>query len=231
MKQQTISLLFLMTATLSGKVEFQAHSDRLSVHAAARIADESTDHSRNRGLSLSHADVNGFNFHAGDPSQHDAKCGAIRLNGVVKPAGGAPSGSTEVIFDSRDPGVNAILPRDRIIVFRADVFRADAAKRPPVPKRAGPMTRSAGFHTEKGRRGKRAEWMDYASAANARGYGLFAANPSGAHDFSNGQCDGGAIAVEPGGRLRFRDRVLIHSGRMDAVKLTQAYAEYAKVDQ
>src|SRR5438045_9741344 len=37
----------------------------------AQAAGESTDHPHHRGLSFSHADVNGFNFWARDPSQHD----------------------------------------------------------------------------------------------------------------------------------------------------------------
>jgi hypothetical protein len=49
---------------------------------------------------ITHANANGFNFQAGDPSRHDRKSGAIRLNGVVKVTGGSRSGGDEVIFDT-----------------------------------------------------------------------------------------------------------------------------------
>jgi hypothetical protein len=114
----------------------------------------------------------------------------------------------------------------------------------------GSMTNSAGARTEKECWGKRADWMDYAGRVDgealgvaifdhpgnpvhpsywhARGYGLFAANPFGAHDFTNGAAASGAITIEGGESLRFRYRVTIHPGGTDADALAKAYADYGR---
>jgi hypothetical protein len=63
---------------------------------------------------------------------------------------------------------------------------------------------------------------------HARAYGLFAANPFGAHDFTEGKAPSGAMTLEPGKSLRFRYRVTIHSGAPGAGALAKAYAEYGR---
>jgi hypothetical protein len=66
----------------------------------------------------------------------------------------------------------------------------------------------------------------YPSHWHARGYGLFAANPLGARVFSNGkeQLD---LALEPGGRVVFRHRLLILSGAFSAQKAESAWRDFA----
>jgi hypothetical protein len=114
----------------------------------------------------------------------------------------------------------------------------------------GVMSSATGARTEKECWGKRADWMDYAGRVDgealgvaifdhpgnpahptywhARGYGLFAANPFGAHDFTSGAAASGAMTMEAGKSLRFRYRVTIHAGGTDAGALARAYAEYGR---
>jgi hypothetical protein len=114
----------------------------------------------------------------------------------------------------------------------------------------GVMSSATGARTEKECWGKRADWMDYAGRVDgealgvaifdhpgnpahptywhARGYGLFAANPFGAHDFTSGAAASGAMTMEAGKSLRFRYRVTIHAGGTDAGALAKAYAEYGR---
>jgi Methane oxygenase PmoA len=198
MKLRTASVLLILTAPLSAQVEFQAHEDRLSVLIAGKpFAGESTDHPHHRGLSFSHADVNGFNFWASDPSRHDAKTGAIRLNRIARLVGGADSGSAEVVFDWIDPRGKANYAGE-VDGEELGIAIFDDPGNPRHPT-----------------------WW------HARGYGLFAANPFGV-DFSGDKSASGAIALESGHTVRFRYRVLIHPGRTDPAKLTQAYASYVK---
>lgn len=102
--------------------------------------------------------------------------------------------------------------------------------------------------------GKRAAWTDYAGPVDGqpagiclfshpanraaptdgpsepcwhvRPYGLFGANPFGAATF--GEQAKGNLTVKEGERLRFRYRVLLHTGDWDAERLAQAYDDYAK---
>jgi hypothetical protein len=62
---------------------------------------------------------------------------------------------------------------------------------------------------------------------HVRGYGLFAANVFGEHDFFKDESRDGSITLEPGETMRFRYRVLIHSGDPDSVNLNKHYAGWA----
>lgn len=110
------------------------------------------------------------------------------------------------------------------------------------------MTDSEGRVGEKQIWGKRANWVDYSGTVegkkvdiaifdnpcnpkhptywHARGYGLFAVNPFGEHDFYNDPKRDGSISVPPGGFLTFRYRVLIHDGDALEAKVGQAYEHY-----
>jgi len=111
------------------------------------------------------------------------------------------------------------------------------------------MLNSEGAVGEKNIWGKRANWVDYSgtvegkklgiaifdSPANpkhptywhARGYGLFAVNPFGEHDFYNDKTRDGSITIKPGESLTFRYRVLIHDGDASEAKVAEAYEQYA----
>lgn len=114
----------------------------------------------------------------------------------------------------------------------------------------GHMLNSNGGVGEKEIWGKRADWVDYSGTVageklgiaifdhpgsikhptywHARGYGLFAVNPFGEHDFSNDPKRDGSVSIPPGGSLTFRYRVLIHPGDAAEAKIAEAYASYAE---
>jgi hypothetical protein len=116
-------------------------------------------------------------------------------------------------------------------------------------KRTGKMVSSEGKEYEKEIWGKRANWVDYDGEINgeklgiaifdnpanpghpthwhARGYGLFAANIFGLHDFYNDKSKSGAVTVEPGQDLRFRYRVVIHPGDATSAGIADLYKQYA----
>lgn len=113
----------------------------------------------------------------------------------------------------------------------------------------GRMLNSSGATGEKKIWGKRADWVDYSgtvageklgiaifdnpqnlrhpSTWHARGYGLFAVNPFGEHDFYNDPKRDGSFTIEPGKSLTLRYRVLIHSGDAAEAHVAAAYKDYA----
>ena len=60
---------------------------------------------------------------------------------------------------------------------------------------------------------------------HSRDYGLFAANPFGERDFLKDKTRNGALTIEPGSKLRFRYRVIIH-GAVDAAQLAAWFKQY-----
>ena len=100
--------------------------------------------------------------------------------------------------------------------------------------RTGTITNAHGAKTEANTWGKRSPWVDYAGTLagkpkgiaifdhptnpkhptywHVRGYGLFAANIFGEHDFYADASRDGSITVNKGETLRFRYRVVIHQG-------------------
>jgi len=111
------------------------------------------------------------------------------------------------------------------------------------------MLNSAGGVGEKEIWGKRADWVDYSGVVggervgiaifdnpanikhptywHARGYGLFAVNPFGEHDFYNDPKRDGSVTIATGDSLTLRYRVLIHDGDAAEAKIADAYAQYA----
>ncbi len=117
------------------------------------------------------------------------------------------------------------------------------------PVAAGHCKNSAG-HTDGECWGKRAAWVDYWGPIgdrtlgvamfdhpknrnhptwwHARNYGLFAANPFGAHDFE-GQPRGAGDQVVPAGEtITFRYRLLFHEGEVDARVLDERLSEFGE---
>ena len=110
------------------------------------------------------------------------------------------------------------------------------------------MLNSEGKVGEKEIWGKRANWVDYSGKVDgkevgiaifddalnikhptywhARGYGLFAVNPFGEHDFYNDPTRNGGVTVELGKSLTFHYRVLIHEGDADQVHIDADYRLY-----
>lgn len=96
--------------------------------------------------------------------------------------------------------------------------------------------------------GKRADWVDYFGTVegktlgvaimdgpgnprhptywHVRDYGLFAANPFGAHDFEKAPPHAGDLTIPAGGAVTFRYRIYIHSGTTDDAHVAEAWAAY-----
>ena len=132
----------------------------------------------------------------------------------------------------------------------APELEEEQPRRIPLPKRTGHMINAQGQRGEANVWGKRSEWVDYYGKVHgeavgiaifdhpgnprhptwwhARGYGLFAANPFGEHDFERDKTKDGSLTLEPGKDLRFRYRVVIHPGDYETAHIAKLYAEYAK---
>ena len=120
---------------------------------------------------------------------------------------------------------------------------------PAQPARTGHMVDSEGRQGEKQIWGKRANWVDYYGTVegeplgiavfdhpsnprhptwwHARGYGLFAANIFGLHDFENDKSKDGSLTLKPGETLRFLYRVVIHPGDVNSAHIAKLYTDYA----
>jgi hypothetical protein len=118
----------------------------------------------------------------------------------------------------------------------------------PSPRRTGLMVDSEGRSGEKQVWGHRANWVDYAGEIDgeklgiavldhpsnprhpaywhSRSYGLFAANIFGLHDFLNDNHADGSLTLEPGSPLRFRYRVIIHTGDTQSAGIAAEYRNY-----
>jgi hypothetical protein len=111
----------------------------------------------------------------------------------------------------------------------------------------GIMTNAEGMEHEKAVWGKPSNWMDYSGEIDGekvgiaifdhpensrrarwhvRAYGLFAANPFGLGTFTGDKSQNGGLALEPGGTLRFRYRVIIHPGDVKSAGIGKLWDEY-----
>jgi hypothetical protein len=113
----------------------------------------------------------------------------------------------------------------------------------------GHMLNSHGAQGEKEIWGKAADWVNYSGTVSgqkvgivvfdhprsfrhpttwhARGYGLLAANPFGAREFTQNPKEDGSWTVPEGSSLEFRYRVLIYDGDLTPEQIAAAYKEYA----
>jgi len=115
-----------------------------------------------------------------------------------------------------------------------------------IPGPPGVITNAEGKTSEKEVWGKPSDWCDDSGEINGeklgiaifdhpknsrrarwhvRGYGLFAANPFGQSAFTGDKTQDGSVTLQPGEKLHFQYRVVIHPAGTDLAKL---YAEYAK---
>jgi hypothetical protein len=120
---------------------------------------------------------------------------------------------------------------------------------PELSAPLGHMLNSSGAQGEKAIWGKPADWVDYEGMISgkrvgiavfdspssfrhpttwhARAYGLFAANPFGAREFTGDPAKDGSWSVPEGKSVTFRYRVLIHEGKFGPDEIGAAYAKYA----
>jgi methane monooxygenase PmoA-like len=114
----------------------------------------------------------------------------------------------------------------------------------------GHMLNSNGGVGEAAIWGKRANWVDYSGMVggerlglaifdnpanikhptywHARGYGLFAVNPFGEHDFYNDPKRDGSVTISAGQSLILRYRVFVHPGDAAEGHVAEAYQHYAE---
>jgi hypothetical protein len=131
----------------------------------------------------------------------------------------------------------------------ASALEEPGRKSLPEPRRTGQMVTPDGRKGEKEVWGKRAPWVDYAGEIegekigvaifdhssnprhpaywHARGYGLFAVNIFGLHDFENDKTKDGSMTLEPGQKLRLRYRVVIHPGDEKTAGIAGLYKDWA----
>jgi hypothetical protein len=120
---------------------------------------------------------------------------------------------------------------------------------PELSAPLGHMLNSNGAKGEKAIWGKPADWVDYEGGISgkrvglaifdspssfrhpttwhARAYGLFAANPFGAREFTGDPGKDGSWTVPEGKSVTFRYRVLIHEGEFGQAEIGAAYNKYA----
>lgn len=116
--------------------------------------------------------------------------------------------------------------------------------------RTGTIVNAEGLTSELEAWGKRSAWVDYSGSIegkpvgiaifdhpsnpkhptywHVRGYGLFAANVFGEHDFHADESRDGSITLAKGEKLRFRYRVLVHPGRTRDADLARKHADWAR---
>ena len=116
-------------------------------------------------------------------------------------------------------------------------------------KHAGKMHAAEGNEGEKQVWGKRSPWVDYAGAIggeslgiaildhpanprhptywHSRSYGLFAANIFGVRDFESDKSKDGKLELPKGESLRFRYRVIIHSGDHATAGIAERFKKFA----
>lgn len=118
-------------------------------------------------------------------------------------------------------------------------------------RHTGKLVNATGTAGEKSVWGKQSPWMDYSGEIegeklgvaifdhpgnpkhptywHVRGYGLFAANVFGEHDFYRDEARDGGMTLAPGRTWRFRYRVVIHPGDAASAGLAGLYEEYARM--
>lgn len=69
--------------------------------------------------------------------------------------------------------------------------------------------------------------LRHPSTWHARGYGLFAANPFGLHDFTGAAPGAGRVEIAPGKSLTLRHRWLLHAGDAAEARIADRYAAWA----
>jgi hypothetical protein len=149
--------------------------------------------------------------------------------------------------------VTELQPAGRAVTFgdtKEGTFGLRLAE-PLTPRRGGVLSNSSGGTGEAACWGRQADWVDvsgtvdgqevgvalfddasnpYRAAWHVRSYGLLAANPFGRakSGFPDRRGQTEVVTLGPGGSLRLRYGILLHSGKADPQRLQHAYAEFCK---
>lgn len=118
-----------------------------------------------------------------------------------------------------------------------------------IPGPPGVISNAEGKSGEKDVWGKPSDWCDYSGEIHGdklgiaifdnpknsrrarwhvRGYGLFAANPFGQAALSGDKSLDGSVTLQPGEKLHFQYRVVIHAGDAKSADLAKLWSEYIK---
>jgi len=114
----------------------------------------------------------------------------------------------------------------------------------------GTIVNADGKVTEKEAWGKTSNWVDYFGDPgdgstvgvaildhptnsrrahwHVRGYGLFAANPFGDKTFVDSKTKEDSVTLDPGGKLHFRYRIVIHNGDTAAAGIAKIWDDFSK---
>ncbi|MCP5112162.1 MAG: hypothetical protein GY953_15140, partial [bacterium] len=117
-------------------------------------------------------------------------------------------------------------------------------------RHSGTLVNAHGMSGEKNVWGKQSPWMDYSGEIDGeklgiaifdhpqnpkhptywhvRGYGLFAANVFGEHDFYRDETRDGSVTLADGESMTFRYRVVIHPGDTAGAGVAKLYKDWAK---
>lgn len=156
----------------------------------------------------------------------------------------------DVVFQAASEPVKFGDTKEGFFAIRLATPLEEPHRRARGPERTGKIINAEGKTGEENTWGKRSPWVDYSGKLDGkpvgvaifdhpsnpkhptywhvRSYGLFAANIFGEHDFYNDKTKDGSMTVEPGKTLRFRYRVVIHSGDTQAAGIAGLYKDYAK---
>ena len=69
----------------------------------------------------------------------------------------------------------------------------------------------------------------YPTYWHSRGYGLFAANLFGVHDFTRDKSKDGSLSLEKGKTLRFLYRVVIHPGDARSAQVAKEFKKFSRL--
>jgi hypothetical protein len=145
-----------------------------------------------------------------------------------------------------------LAPKERVVFgdTKEGTFGLRLAAPLQEQKGTGEMVNAEGAEGEKNVWGKASPWVDYSGTLDgeklgiaifdhpqnprhpvrwhSRAYGLFAANPFGLAEFVRDKSKDGTMTVEPGQRLRYRYRVVIHPGDAGSADIRELYRTWAK---
>ena len=158
----------------------------------------SHDHPHQRGLWITHGDVNGIDFWASEPEQRKGKQGLVVLKKILQVQDGPKSGTLRVLLEWLGPDGKVMVTEDRLMTFSGDesVRSVDFDVTLSVPARtvfgdtkegffavrlrdemseekgSGRMTNAEGKSGMAQVWGKRSAWVDYAATLEGHKVGV-----------------------------------------------------------